>query len=127
MKTKFKKDMVLFYLLSVGFLACQNEEITTGLEGVTFKGPINPLAMEGEINDAPFSALFHVYDLSNMLVKSFNSNEQGKFMVLLASGNYKIIPDESAPVLRPELQMIEVIVQEVELTQQDLYFDTGIR
>ena len=56
---------MIFLVLS----ACENnkEEITTGLEGIVYRGPINPVEMEGQVNDAPFSALFRVYNLKNKL------------------------------------------------------------
>ena len=119
----FTVYMVFFFVL----ISCEKNEVLSGVEGTVFRGPINPVAQEGEINDLPFSALFHVYNKSNIFVKSFNSNEKGEFNVELESGIYVIIPDESAPILRPDLQVKEVIIQHDYITQKDLYFDTGIR
>jgi hypothetical protein len=119
--------LCLIYIVLVGFFGCEKIELTTGLEGTVFRGPINPVEMEGQVNDAPFSALFNVYNLNDKHVKSFSSNADGKFNVMLASGDYKIIPDKSAPIMGAEFQVKEVTLDPVGITRQDLFFDTGIR
>ncbi|MFZ2284641.1 MAG: hypothetical protein WAV86_12275 [Lutibacter sp.] len=121
------KGIILMVFLAL--IACENnkEEITTGLEGTVYRGPINPVAMEGQINDAPFSAIFRVYNSKNKLITSFSSNAAGEFTVMLAPGNYKIIPNKSAPIMGAESQVKEITVNAVGITNMDLYFDTGIR
>lgn len=116
-------------MVFLALIACENnkEEITTGLEGTVYRGPINPVAMEGQINDAPFSAIFRVYNSKNKLITSFSSNAAGEFTVMLAPGNYKIIPNKSAPIMGAESQVKEITVNAVGITNMDLYFDTGIR
>ncbi|MHB1106500.1 MAG: hypothetical protein ACYCZ2_09065 [Lutibacter sp.] len=129
MRTTIKRNIALILIVFLGITACENskEEITTGLEGIVYRGPINSVEMEGQVNDAPFSALFRVYNLKNKLITSFSSNAAGEFMVMLAPGNYKIIPDNSAPIMGAELQIKEVTVNAVGITNINLYFDTGIR
>ncbi len=83
--------------------------------------------MEGQINDAPFSALFQVYNLKNRRIASFSSNAAGEFSLMLAPGAYKIIPDKSAPIISAESQVKEITVHPTGITSVDLYFDTGIR
>lgn len=116
-------------MVFLGLVACENnkEEIITGLEGVVYRGPIIPVETEGQVNDAPFSALFRVYNLKNKLIISFSSNAAGEFKVMLAPGNYKIIPDNSAPIMGAESQVKEITVNPIGITNTDLYFDTGIR
>jgi hypothetical protein len=129
MRTILNRNIGIILIVFFGFIACENnkEEITTGLEGIVYRGPINPVAMDGQANDAPFSALFRVYNLKNKLITSFSSNAAGEFMVMLAPGNYKIIPDKSAPIMSAESQVKEIIVNPIGITNMDLYFDTGIR
>ncbi|GEM_PF-1056815 len=129
MGTAIKRNIRIILIVFLGLTACENnkEEITTGLEGIVYRGPINPVEMEGQVNDAPFSALFRVYNLKNKLITSFSSNAAGEFMVMLAPGNYKIIPDNSAPIMGAEFQVKEITVNEIGMTNLDLYFDTGIR
>lgn len=125
-KEEIKKVfLILIFLLSL--FSCTNDVLSTGLEGTVYRGPISPVVIEGQVNDAPFSALFHVYNSKNKKVKSFTSNEQGTFSVLLAPGNYTIKPDQSAPIISGEFQTKSIIVNSISITQQDLYFDTGIR
>jgi len=123
------RNIGIILMVFFALIACENnkEEITTGLDGKVYRGPINPVEMEGQINDAPFSALFRVYNSKNKLIKSFSSNAAGEFMVMLAPGNYKIIPDKSAPIMSAESQVKEITVNAVGITNLDLYFDTGIR
>ena len=130
MRTKLKRGIRLILIIFFTLIACENnnkEEITTSLEGIVYRGPINPVAMEGQMNDAPFSALFRIYNLKNKLITSFSSNAAGEFSVMLAPGNYKIIPDKAAPIMSAESQVKEITVNPIGITHTDLYFDTGIR
>ena len=129
MRTTLNSSTGIFLIVFLALIACENnkEEITTGLEGIVYRGPINPVEMEGQVNDAPFSALFRVYSLKNKLITSFTSNVAGEFTVMLAPGNYKIIPDKSAPIISAESQVKEITVNPIGITNMDLYFDTGIR
>ena len=129
MRTKMKRNIEIILIVFFGFIACENNtaEITTGLEGVVYRGPINPVEMEGQVNVLPFSALFHVYSPKNKLITSFFSNAAGEYSVMLAPGNYKIIPDKSAPIMSAATQVKEITVNPFGITNMDLYFDTGIR
>ncbi len=119
--------LCLIFMVLFGLSGCENIELTTGLVGTVYRGPINPVEMEGQVNDAPFSALFNVYNLNDKHIKSFSSNADGKFNVMLAPGDYKIIPDKSAPIMGAEFQVKEVTLDPVGITRHDLFFDTGIR
>jgi hypothetical protein len=129
MKTTINRSIGIILIVLFGLFACENnkEEITTGLEGIVYRGPISPVVVDGEVNDAPFSALFRVYNFKNKRVASFTSNAAGEFSVVLAPGTYKIIPDKSAPIISAEFQIQEITVNPVGMTNLDLYFDTGIR
>lgn len=130
MKATSNIKMGIILIVLLGLFACENnkiEELTTGLEGTVFRGPINSVEIEGQVNDAPFSALFHVYNLKNKFITLFSSNAAGEFSVLLAPGNYKVKPDKSAPILGADFQVKEITVNPVGITKMDLYFDTGIR
>jgi len=131
MKTTINRSIGIILIVLFGLFACENnkEEITTGLEGIVYRGPISPVVVDGEVNDAPFSALFRVYNLKNKRVATFTSNAAGEFSVVLAPGTYKIIPDKSAPIIiiSAESQVQEITVNPVGITNLDLYFDTGIR
>src|SRR3990167_8296271 len=118
MKTTINRNIGIILMVFFALIACENnkEEITTGLEGTVYRGPINPVEMEGQVNDAPFSALFRVYNSKNKLITSFSSNAAGEFMVMLAPGNYKIIPDKSAPIMSAESKVKEITVNQSGIT-----------
>lgn len=100
----------------------------TGITGQVLMGPIVPgPEVPGQINEAPFSALFNVLDSANNAVARFESDDNGNFMVLLAPGDYTIVPDASTPIPYPEQQTKTVTVPETGFADVVLMFDTGIR
>lgn len=121
-----KLSMIVLFLV-FALSACEKSDLSTGLEGAVFKGPINPVEIEGQVNDAPFAAVFHVYNLKDSFIKSFSSDENGNFKVLLEPGDYNIRPNDEAPIIHPEQQVKTVHVDPGSMTEEDLYFDTGIR
>ena len=130
MKSTLNRNNIgLILIVLFGLFARENnkEEITTGVEGIVYRGPISPVVIDGQVNDAPFSALFRVYNLKNKRIASFSSDAAGEFSVMLAPGDYKIIPDKSAPIISAESQIKEITVNPIGITNIDLYFDTGIR
>jgi hypothetical protein len=98
-----------------------------GIMGTVLRGPINPgPEIEGEVNQEPFRALFHVLH-SDHVVAHFESDDDGNFRVVLVPGEYRIVADASAPLLNPELQPKLVTVPENGFADVTLEFDTGIR
>ena len=83
--------------------------------------------MAGQSHEAPFRASFQVLDGENKLVMSFTSDENGRFMILLPPGEYTIVPDASAPILRARHQRKTVTVPADGFTDVILKFDTGMR
>ena len=126
MKLLSTLSIILVFLIVSGFSGCE-KEILTGMEGTTYRGPINPVAVEGVTNDEAFSAKFYVYDLNESLAGTFISDDDGKYYIELDPGTYLVIPDESSPLLMPAQQSVEVNVPEGQIITLDLYFDTGIR
>ncbi len=118
-------------IIFIAFFAfsCESEiKLSSGIEGKVMRGPVNGgPEIIGQINYEPFSALFHVTKNSNTIVRIFNTDENGEFSILLPPGTYHIIPDESAPIMMPQVQSKEVVVYEDSITSIVLDFDTGIR
>lgn len=100
--------------------------VTTGLTGTVVRGPITPVCRIETSCDAPFSAEFSV-EQNNRRVQRFRSDADGHFLVMLAPGVYRIIPDARAPIFSPQSQARTVEVLRVGLTEVRLEFDTGIR
>ncbi len=115
---------VLISLLSLG---CDHEELVTGAEGSIVKSPINPVEIQGQINYAPLKAKIHVFDRNLIKVTSFESNEEGFYIVFLKPGIYTFIPDKNTPIMSPQLQSKLIEIESIEITKVDLNFDTGIR
>jgi hypothetical protein len=98
--------------------------VTTGLQGVVLRGPIQPVCRVDEpCNDEPFAATFRLEPGG----KTFSSDAEGKFLVYLKPGLYTITPGKDAPIISPESQAKEVEVLAGQLTSVTLSFDTGIR
>jgi hypothetical protein len=120
-------------LLIAFALACANQpsgtllakDQGTGLEGMVRRGPIQPVCRVGQPCDAPFSAVFQVWQ-QQQLVTKFQSDSTGHYRVLLAPGAYTIMADSGAPIWPPR-QAHDVTVGSVGVTHLDLDFDTGIR
>jgi len=98
---------------------------TTGLEGTVTRGPVMPVCLVGVPCDAPFSAGFEVRQ-SQRPVARFVSDSAGRYLVLLAPGDYTVVPDSTTPLLIGG-QSRAVSVGRVGMTRLDLQFDTGIR
>ncbi len=99
--------------------------LTTGLEGTVSRGPITPVCQVGIPCDAPFSAGFEVWQ-GTRLVTWFQSDSAGRYLVLLAPGDYTVALDSAAPIW-PKGQTRAASVGPLGLTHLDLEFDTGIR
>lgn len=99
----------------------------TGVKGIVIRGPLNPgPAVQGEVNEAPFSASFRVLKFEQVVAR-FESDENGNFSVFLPPGDYTIFADESAPILHAEQQPKPVTVPDIGFADVTLRFDTGIR
>lgn len=100
----------------------------TGITGQVLWGPIVPgPEAPGQVNEAPFSAFFNVLDAADNAVARFESDDDGNFTVLLAPGEYTIVPDASTPMPNPEQQRKSVTAPASGFTDVVLRFDTGIR
>jgi hypothetical protein len=103
-------------------------EIETGIKGQVMMGPITPgPAVVGAADEAPFRAVFQVFDAESKLVTRFKSDENGNFTVPLPPGNYTIVPDKSAPFPYPGQQRKTVKVPEGGFADVVLRFDSGMR
>ncbi len=92
------------------------------------RGPVMPGPQVGDDPGwAPLQAMFFVNDADGNEVARFESDEEGAFELLLAPGDYVIVPEPSAPVFRPAEQPHAVTVPEGEIVELVLRYDTGIR
>ncbi len=102
--------------------------IATGVYGQVLMGPIVPgPETPGQVNEAPFSALFSVLRNDGSIAGRFQSDDDGQFEIDLRPGDYTVVPDASAPFPNPEGQTRSVTVPEQGYAEVILRFDTGIR
>jgi len=100
----------------------------TGITGQVLMGPIVPgPEVPGQVNEAPFAALFHVLRSDGSTVGRFVTSDDGFFRVSLPPGEYVIVPDASAPFPNAEQQTKSVTVPEHGFADVLLRFDTGMR
>jgi hypothetical protein len=98
----------------------------SGIQGQALKGPINSgPAAAGDCNFIGFAATFYVKDEHGQRVATFNSDVLGWFSLNLVPGQYEIVPDKSAPLTDPELQLQQVNVAEDEFSNVVLHFNTS--
>lgn len=98
---------------------------STGLEGITLRGPTRPVCQLDQPCTAPFKAGFEVLQ-GGKIVGRFQSDSEGHFLIHLPPGTYTVSPDRSAPLLARG-NAHEVTVGSTGLTHVELEFDTGIR
>lgn len=135
----FKMKHALRYILSlaVAFVAsgcgtaalvstAPDNVASTGLAGTVMRGPVTPVCRVDVPCEAPFSASFDVRR-DGVRVAGFQSDQEGKFTVMLAPGTYDVVPAANAPLMNPSLQAKTVTVDRAGLTEVHLLFDTGIR
>jgi hypothetical protein len=112
-------------------LACNASPVRqgdSGIKGQVLRGPVAPgPPPKGSPGEEPFRATFHVLDTQDKEVARFQSDQDGRFQVLLDPGDHTIVPDESAPILFPSTQRKKVTVPEQGFAEIVLKFDTGIR
>jgi len=100
----------------------------TGIKGKVLRGPVHPgPATPGNPDEVPFRAAFQVLDSEEEEVAKFESDDKGRFKIILPPGDYTIVPHKSAPILFPQRQKKEVTVPEDGFTDVTLRFDTGMR
>jgi hypothetical protein len=126
MSTRFAPFLALLSALSLGCGSGGPTGPPTGLSGVVFRGPIQPVCTAGDPCEEAFAAGFTVRR-HGFVVRRFDSDAEGRFSVELAPGTYLVVPDPDAPILGPQGQAQEVRVEEPGFTEVELHFDTGIR
>lgn len=99
--------------------------VSTGIEGRAYREPTRPVCQVDQPCNVPFSGGFEVWQ-GERVVARFQSDSAGHFLVRLAPGTYRVVPDASAPLLI-RTQGQQVTVKPSGLTQVEFNFDSGIR
>mgnify|MGYP001379912308 CR=1 FL=1 len=123
MHTQLK--LLLFVLLLTACLQTP-EPSDSGIEGTVTIGPMCPVMQENvPCADQPYQAALTVLTTSGKKVTQFQTNENGRFRVDLAAGDYVLHPE--SPNAMPFAADIPFTVNAHEFTQLKINYDSGIR
>lgn len=127
---------VFVALLVVGavlLVACENNGEETpqnsGIEGQVLIGPMCPVVREGTpCPDEPYQATVDVWNAArNRKVQTFTTDEDGRFRIALAPGEYYIDPQTPQSGGPPTPAPQTVTVPADRFVQISLSYDSGIR
>ena len=102
------------------------EAINSGVEGQVFIGPICPVVQVGqECPDQPYQAALSVTSLKGERIAQVQADEEGRFKIPLAPGEYILHPE--SPNQLPFANDQNIVVEEGKFTQVIVNYDSGIR
>ncbi len=113
-------------------LACRQDDappLTSGIEGQVLIGPICPVMREdAPCPDQPFQATIAVWNAErSQKAATFTTDEDGRFRVSLAPGEYYIEPQPPNPGAPPTPIPQTVTVPPDRFVQITIEYDSGIR
>ena len=98
----------------------------SGIEGQVFLGPMCPVVQQGqECPDQPYQATLTILSQNSVRVAQVQSDEQGRFQVLLVPGEYILHPE--SPNGMPFAGDQSFVVEAGHYTQITVHYDSGIR
>jgi hypothetical protein len=98
----------------------------SGVEGQVFIGPLCPVVQEGqECPDQPYQATLTVNSPEGRKIVQVQTDEQGRFKIPLAPGEYILHPE--SPNVMPYANEQAIIVEAGQFTQIVINYDSGIR
>ncbi len=130
-----KPAITIFVFLAVAaglWLACGGNEAaapTSGIEGQVLLGPVCPVLREGEpCPDQPYQATIVVWNAERtQKLDRFITDEEGRFRVALAPGDYHIDPQPPDSGGPPTGIPQTVTVPQDRFAQITIEYDSGIR
>ncbi len=113
-------------------LACRQEDApppTSGIEGQVLIGPVCPVVREDTpCPDQPYQATIAVWNADRTeKVRTFTTDEDGRFRLPLAPGEYYIDPEPPQPGAPPTGIPQTVTVPPDRFVQITIDYDSGIR
>ena len=113
-------------------LACRQEDappLTSGIEGQVLIVPVCPVVREDTpCPDQPFQATIAVWNAERtQKVQTFTSDEEGRFRVSLAPGEYYIDPVPPNPGVPPTPIAQTLTVPPDRFLRITIEYDSGIR
>ncbi|MBC7877361.1 MAG: carboxypeptidase regulatory-like domain-containing protein [Anaerolineales bacterium] len=118
----------IFLLFVLLFTACLQtpQPVDSGIEGAVTIGPMCPVMQEDvPCPDQPYQATLTVLTTSGEKVTQFQTDENGRFQIELAPGDYVLHPE--SPNTLPFAADISFTVIERKFTLLEISYDSGIR
>lgn len=98
----------------------------SGIEGQVLVGPMCPVVQQGqECPDQPYQATLTVNSPNGVQIAQFRTDEEGRFRVSLAPGEYILHPE--SPDTLPFASDQSFIVASGQYTHITVHYDSGIR
>lgn len=122
------KYYILLAVLIFSLAACAAPQTPTdsGVEGQVFVGPMCPVVQEGqECPDQPYQAALTVLSPNGREIVQVQTDEQGRFKIPLAPGEYILHPE--SPDVLPFASDQNFVVEAGKFTQVVVNYDSGIR
>ncbi len=119
---------LLIALLILFLAACSAKPTPTdsGIEGQVFIGPTCPVVQIGqECPDQPYQAVLTVLSPEGRKIVQVETDEQGRFKIPLAAGEYILRPE--SPNVLPYASEQPFVVESGAFTQLTVIYDSGIR
>ncbi len=97
-----------------------------GIEGVVLIGPMCPvMRADTPCPDRPYAAVISVLDAERAPVAQFESDDQGRFRLALAPGEYLLSPESPDGFTRGGEQLVTVSAGR--FVSVTIHYDSGIR
>lgn len=123
MKFQFLTGILIILLATC---SAQPTPTNSGVRGQVFIGPLCPVVQIGqECPDQPYQATLTVNSPTGERVVQVQTDEQGRFNIALAPGDYMLHPE--APNALPFAQDTPFTVTESTFTELSITYDSGIR
>lgn len=123
---KFKILIATFILSSLAACAAPPTPTGSGVEGQVFIGPMCPVVQEGqECPNQPYQAALTVLSPNGRKIVQVRTDEEGKFEIPLAPGEYILHPE--SPNGLPFGSDQNFVVEAGRFTDIVVNYDSGIR
>ena len=122
------RTQLIFLLFVLLLTACLQspQPLDSGIEGIVTIGPMCPVMQEDvPCPDQPYQAVLTVLKTSGDKVTQFQTDEQGRFHIELAPGDYVLHPE--SPNGLPFAADTPFTVGEHKFTKLQVSYDSGIR
>ena len=122
----FKRIIVIIAIMLTACTSINPTPTDSGVEGQALIGPMCPVVQEGqECPDQPYQATLTVNSPNGGKIVQVQTDEEGKFKIPLAPGEYTLHPE--SPNVMPFASEQSFVVETGKFTQIIVNYDSGIR